>query len=46
MHTDFGDLTNGRWGLLEVQMVMEVLVSYQPQETAEYLLPFFASVTP
>ena len=28
------------------QMVMEVLVSYQAQETAEYLLPFFASVTP
>ena len=28
------------------QMVTVVLVSYQAQETAEYLLPFFASVTP
>ena len=29
------------------QMVMVVsLDSYQAQETAEYLLPFFASVTP
>ena len=27
-------------------MVMVVLVSYQAQETAEYLLPLFASVTP
>ena len=42
---DFGDLTNKITELL-VQMVMEVLVSYQAQETAEYLLPFFASVTP
>jgi len=28
------------------QMVMEVLVSYQAQETAEYLTPSLASVTP
>jgi len=31
---------------VEHQMVMEVLVSYQAQETAEYLLPSLASVTP
>ena len=28
------------------QMVMEVLVSYQAQDTAEYLIPSLASVTP
>jgi len=32
--------------LLVSQMVMEVLVSYQAQETAEYLTPSLASVTP
>ena len=44
---DFGDLLDTIVQEYQFQMVMEVLVSYQRfQETAEYLLPFFASVTP
>ena len=42
---DFGDLTIDI-KLQVVQMVMVVLVELPSQETAEYLLPFFASVTP
>ena len=45
---DFGNLLLQEEEDLQVlaQMVMEVLVSYQAQETAEYLTPSLASVTP